>query len=1140
MRAKPGGMLQNRVRPVLRFMKEKTIKIIDQAPVGIITFSANGDIEYINQNVRKLGILYHIEPPVSSGDNIFSINLFPDANLQKEIEQVLEGMPFEKELSRITIGNGNQISLVVKGTPIYENDKITGGMLLIEDIKVLTETKDQLEIQTDYIEKAIYIANDVLIVTNIKADVKFAAGSALKNLNLVNKEVVGKNLVELFEGDARSIISGQIKEVIKREKPVKFTFDVGNSKKHLSFECKIEPVLSKRGTLHLLFFFFNNITTEVEEKTRLTKKVDELTYYKSIINNLNDAVFALDKDGKIIFWDDQSEKLFGLKRAEVMGEFFGSKMELFDKRFFDSIKRDLKKEKIWKVNLNIFGNEQQKEILEAKFSYTDSNEDEIVVICSRITKRVKEEEELKSTKEEFKRLVEHTQELICKINNEGKITFANQTLLNKLGYKEEEIIDKNLKSLILPEYFEQTIFDIKAFDRNKPTELELPLVSKSGENILTDAVFVPDKTKTGIINFMCYFTEVAEEEPKDEKEFLYPSLFKSSLDGIAVETDGKIILANDSFARIFGYDSGEELFDKDLLDLVSNDDILKVAEYFRLKEHGKNAPDRFEFLGKKRDNTYFYTELSISTFESNDKNYIVMVTRDITERKRAQKAIRESEEKYRNITENIDDFLYTFERSGKLMRPLFYTAAVEKITGYSQADFLGDSKLFLKIVHPDDFAIVKKKLSNLMKSQIQNSAEMEFRIINKQGNIVWVRNKVNVIRNASGQIQKVYGLVSDITLSKRAEEELRKSTESLIKLNETKDRFLSIISHDLRTPFSSILGFTDLLANDEDLTPEERKQYVKYIQDSSKSMLALVNSLLDWTRLQTGRIKFEPERVDAVKIIDKSINALKGAAMQKGVEIYSTIKSGNYVFVDQSLLTQVFNNLLSNAIKFSSPGDKVILSVRPAASLRFLEFSVKDTGRGIKEENLDKLFKVDTKFTTEGTAGEKGSGLGLSLVKEIIEKHGGIIWAESEFGRGATFKFTLPIASATILIVDENKTDRVLYSKILNNITPDYTVEVASDGKEALEKLKLSPPALLITEHDMPEMDGYTLVQELVKAGLLGKPPVIILSSHIDRATIQAYNDLGVEYVFQKPVNLRSFKQAVEKSLRKSLTGNGQ
>jgi len=417
-----------------------------------------------------------------------------------------------------------------------------------------------------------------------------------------------------------------------------------------------------------------------------------------------------------------------------------------------------------------------------------------------------------------------------------------------------------------------------------------------------------------------------------------------------------------------------------------------------------------------------------------------------------------------------------------------------------------------------------------------STSEMEFRIINKHGSIVWVRNKITLQRSSSGDLRKVYGLVSDISLYKKAEAELRKSTDDLMKLNETKDRFISIISHDLRTPFSSILGFTDLLANDEGLTNDERKQYVKYIQESSKSMLSLVNSLLDWTRLQTGRIKFEPERMDAGILIDKSITSVSGEAMRKGVEIYSTIGRGKNIFVDTGLINQVFNNLLSNAIKFSSNGDRITITSKPAETPRFIEFSIRDTGSGIKEENLNKLFNVDTKFTTEGTAGEKGSGLGLSLVKEIVEKHGGNIWAESIYGKGSTFHFTLPVASASVLIVDNNKTDRVLYSKILKNITPDYTVETAANGKEALEKIKNAPPALVISEHFMPEMDGYNLVKQLKKEGLLGKPPVIILSSELGRNIITDYNVLGVDLVFQKPVNLRSFKQAVEKSLKESIT----
>jgi PAS domain S-box-containing protein len=1120
-------------------MQKKSNKILEQAPVGIITFSETGEIDYINPNFRKFGILYSFETQSLIGVDVFSVDLFPYISIQEELHQLLLGNPFEREIKQITTNEGKQIDLIVKGSPIFDKQEIVGGILLIEDLKVLTETKETQELKSEYFERAIHHVNDVFIVTDAKGDVQFASGSSLKKLNVDDKTLIGENIIDLFEGENRSLLMTKIDKVILSEEPVKFELVLKRRNIKSNFSCKIEPILNKRGALKFLFYFFNNITEDVTEKKRLSKKVDELYYYKSITDNLNNALFTLDQNGKIIYWNEQSEKLFGLPSKEVLGKFFGNTLELFDNRFFENIKKDLEKEKIWKVNLNIFGKEHKKDIFEAKFSYLDKKRRTIVVLCTNITRKVNEEEELKLKGAMYENMLSYTEELICKLDKKGNFVYVNNTFIDRLGYEEKEILEKNFNELIQPSYFENSIFDLNALGQTEAsTGINLPLLTKDSKQFLSAVTFVPIRERGRNLNYLCYIKELVKEKKKDTPEELYAVMFNSSLDGIAVELDGRVVVANDSFAEMFGYENGESLVNKDLLDLVSNDDILKVAEYFRLKERGKSAPDRFEFLGKKLDDSQFFTELSVSTFESNSKNYVVMVARDITERKRAQKVIRESEEKYRNITDNIEDFLYTFERAGKFMRPLVYTSAVKQITGYDQAEFLEDSKLILKIIHPDDLTEVRKKLSRLMKSGNESSGEMEFRIINKQGNIVWVRNKINLTRNEQGEIQKIYGLVSDITIKKRAEGELKKSTDELVKLNETKDRFISIISHDLRTPFSSILGFTDLLANDDELTEDERKQYVNYIQESSKSMLSLVNSLLDWTRIQTGRIKFEPERIDSKLLVEKIIRSMSGAAMQKGIEIFSTIGKNKFIFGDNNLVGQVFSNILSNAIKFTSRGDKITILVNSDSSMRFLEFSISDTGRGIKEEDLNKLFSVDKKYTSEGTAGEKGSGLGLSLVKEIVEKHGGTVWAESEYGKGSTFRFTLPVASVNILLVDDDKTDRLLYTKILKNITPDYTIDVASNGEEALSKIKSLSPALVITDHAMPQMDGYKLVKQMIQEELLRKTPVIILSAALNRNIIQDYTDLGIEFVFQKPVNLRNLKQAVEKSLKKSITAS--
>lgn len=1117
-------------------MKEKVINLIEQIPVGVITFSATGEVEYINENFKKLGILYSLETEKFKDANIFETNLLPEINLAIELQEILSGIPFEKEIKNVQTNDGGHITLVVKGSPVYDDDKIIGGLLLLEDIKVLAKTREEIKLRTNYIEKAVEEANDFLIVTNSAGDVQYSAGTALEKLKMPSKNVSGKNINELFNSPVKNNLIQNFEKVLGEKKPLTFQFKVELDKKYYEFECKIEPLLNKLKQVQFVYFFFNDITMQVAEKEELEKQISTLQYYKSVTSGINYALLVLDTNLIITYADELTAQIFQIQQSQLEGNHISEIVPELKKKLSDNFLEMIRSSQLQKLKADIGKENQESKIVELRFKHIELPEEKILVLCSDITNELLLSRETPVTVTTLKKLLDNSDEMICKINSSGKIIFANKTFIKKLGYTEDELYEGNFFSSIFQKEIKDNFPELETGTKNEPIEIKMKLLPKQGYPINTFARIIADSDENSITDTYSIFLTDIDEKIEFESELnLYKSLFKSALDGFVVEHEGRIIKANNSFAQIFGYENLEELINKDFLDLVANEDVLKVAEYLRLKENNKNAPDRFEFLGRKRDGAFFYAELSTSVFETEGRRYLAMVARDVTERKRAQKVIRESEEKYRNLTENIDDFLYTFERVGGALRPLFYTSAVEKVTGYSQAEFLSDARLFLKIIHPDDFQYVKTKVSELVKGSLKSSLEIEFRIINKLGNIVWVRNKVNIIRNEEGEIQKLYGLVSDITLKKKAEEELRQSAADLQKVNETKDRFISIISHDLRTPFSSILGFTDLLSTDETLSDAERKQYINYIQESSKSMLSLVNSLLDYTRLQTGRIKFETEKVTAADLIEKSIGTVQGAALQKGIEIKQLVGKDHTIFVDKDLTLQVFNNLLSNAIKFSKEGDTVTISVNPLASSRFIEFSVKDTGMGIKAENINKLFNVDTKFTSEGTAGERGSGLGLSLVKEIIEKHGGSISVESQYGKGSEFKFTLPTASAKILIVDNNTTDRILYSKILKNLTPDFDVDIAPNGKEALKKIESSPPALVITENKMPEMNGKEFIKELINKGIFQSLPVIVLSGSIAKEDWQIYSDLGIEFVFQKPVNLGSFKKALEKSLRKGI-----
>jgi PAS domain S-box-containing protein len=703
-------------------------------------------------------------------------------------------------------------------------------------------------------------------------------------------------------------------------------------------------------------------------------------------------------------------------------------------------------------------------------------------------------------------------------------------------YSEEEILKLDFTDLIDLYYLNSADFDFKKIVDDRLKTFELPLTTKYGQRIHVLSSFSPAEDAAGTVQYYnVILTDITLKKESEKDLMLIRSVFEASQNGIALLNRKRIILVNDSFVHMFNYKSASEILGHNPIDLIDEKDRDRVINFMELADEGKESPSRFYFTGKRKNLARFEVENSVSLYEIENEKFAVWIVHDVTEEKKAQNALAISEERYRSISENINESIWTAEKQDGKLRAVFYTPGIKKITSHDAESFIEDPALWKKIIHPDDADDIIDKIKQFYADSARNSEIFEYRIIDTLGNVIWIENRITLVRDDNGEIEKIFGVVSDITLSKRAESELIKSTENLKELNETKDRFISIISHDLRTPFSSILGFTDLLLNDKELDAESRLQYIQYIQESSKSMLSLVNSLLDWTRLQTGSIKFEPERINVREIVNKSIQILSGSAMQKGIKLTSEMERDFYVHADSGLLLQVFNNLISNAIKFTKTDGSIRISAGANIEKKQVEFSVKDTGVGINKEDIQKLFKVDTKFTTSGTSGEKGSGLGLSLVRDIILKHGGNIWVESEAGKGSEFVFSIPVASSNILFVDDATADRLLYSKLISSLIPNYKILTAENGKEALDIVKLSSPALVITDHRMPVMSGYDLVKQLNMTDLKYKPPVIVLSSDITKSIEAEYKDLGVEFIFQKPVSLTSFKSAIERSLRKAI-----
>ena len=291
--------------------------------------------------------------------------------------------------------------------------------------------------------------------------------------------------------------------------------------------------------------------------------------------------------------------------------------------------------------------------------------------------------------------------------------------------------------------------------------------------------------------------------------------------------------------------------------------------------------------------------------------------------------------------------------------------------------------------------------------QIVHTLNMYLRFLDRERNINSELEEKVQLRTAEFQnINRKLKL--EIEERRRTEIALQESENNLKEANAAKDKFFSIIAHDLRNPFNAVIGFSNLLReNISEFNLDEISEYIGYINDSAINAYTLLGNLLDWSRSQTNSIQFNPEDINISDIINSTLVILSGEATKKNITISNSVPAQAVVLADSNMISAVLRNLVSNAIKFTRPGGCISLSSN--AGEKFYEFTIEDNGVGIQKKDVEKLFRIDTKVYSKGTADESGTGLGLILCKEFIEKNSGSIRVESEYGKGSRFIFTLPV-----------------------------------------------------------------------------------------------------------------------------------
>lgn len=484
-----------------------------------------------------------------------------------------------------------------------------------------------------------------------------------------------------------------------------------------------------------------------------------------------------------------------------------------------------------------------------------------------------------------------------------------------------------------------------------------------------------------------------------------------------------------------------------------------------------------------------------------------------------------SEKRLKDITSTLGEGVFVADRNRVIT---FANPEAERLLGWPPGELLG--KDLHMLVHANLPSSNIRSLNDCEVCNALTSGELlcmtEDCFSRLDGKVLPVDITSRPITDGA-DVQGAVLAFHDITQHKESEQSLREARETAEDATRLKDKFVSIVAHDLRSPFNSIMGFLRIMGDDGDNPLSEKQRgLLERVINSGERLLRMIEELLNISRLSTGKITLSPKFFEARLVASIAVNDLDLLASEKGVEIINDIPPGVRLYADFDLYNEAISNLVSNAIKFCRRGDRITLFIPPDTRTTI---AVKDTGVGISEGILPSIFKHDVKTTTRGTAGEVGTGLGLPFSHDILEAHGGSLTVHSKMGEGSVFYATIPEKRPQALIVDDEEPNRVQMRYYLEGL--DMDVFEAVDGLDALLFLKAKIPHLIISDNNMPRLDGMEMLNRIRNELKLDGVPVIMVTSDASREAREKAFKLGASDYLARPLNPTDFLLRVKKVL---------
>lgn len=504
----------------------------------------------------------------------------------------------------------------------------------------------------------------------------------------------------------------------------------------------------------------------------------------------------------------------------------------------------------------------------------------------------------------------------------------------------------------------------------------------------------------------------------------------------------------------------------------------------------------------------------------------------------------EREQFFRAITDSVHEIIVRHDVSGLIN---YISPSVDQL-GFTPAEVIGRNAM--EFYHPDELETLKAGFSQVLAGlEPQPVYNREHRLRCKDGRWIWVTSNPSYIRDENGAVTGLVSVLHDVTLRREMEDELVRKREEAEAGLRAKADFLANMSHELRTPLTGVLGYAGLLDQVAGL-PDEARRHVDRIQASGRALLAIVNDILDFSRLESAQVELDPQPFDPLALAVETLDSLRPLAQQKGlaVRIAPSSRLPPVLVADGARIRQVLLNLVGNAVKFTETGG-VTIDVDYSAETERLRLAVRDTGVGIPPEALERLFVRFSQVDGAASRRFSGAGLGLAISKGLVEMMGGTIGVESAPGAGSTFWFDVaaPIGRAEprsdaeadadgdaatafpalrILLVDDLEVNRDLVSAMLAQF--DVAVTEASSGAEAIAASMRERFDLVLMDLQMPVMGGLEATRRIrALGGPQGRVPIVAMTANAMEEDVEATRAAGMDEHIAKPIDARAFLAVV-------------